>query len=167
MITNPNGYYATPPTSVAYYFGDRGAFRTDNISETDLGATYNLPTFGRVKVFLRGDLVNAFNQQGVEFASTNLGGTVESRVYTAQTSPRSTLKAGVDRPNCTGAGQAATCSNPFYLFNPFTDTPAQYKPGMDPNGHYNYELDPTFGKATNKDAYQLPRTYRFAVGVRF
>jgi hypothetical protein len=26
---------------------------------------------------------------------------------------------------------------------------------------------PNFGKATNKDAYQLPCTYRFAVGVRF
>jgi len=24
-----------------------------------------------------------------------------------------------------------------------------------------------FGRPTNKDAYQLPRTYRFAVGLRF
>lgn len=167
VIANPNNYYATPPTSVNYYFGDRGAFRTDSISETDLGATYNLPTFGKVKIFLRADLVNVFNQQGVEFASTALGGVVESRVYTAQTAPRSTLKAGTDRPNCTAAGQAANCSNPFYTFNPYTDKPIAYTPGMDPNGHYNYELDPTFGQATNKDAYQLPRTYRFAVGLRF
>ncbi|HEY8712555.1 MAG TPA: hypothetical protein VIM68_06755, partial [Thermoanaerobaculia bacterium] len=43
-------------------------------------------------------------------------------------------------------------------FNPFTDTPV---PGV------NYNLSPTFGQATNKDAYQLPRTYRFAVGLRF
>jgi hypothetical protein len=28
-------------------------------------------------------------------------------------------------------------------------------------------LDPTFGQATNKDAYQMPRTYRFTVGLRF
>src|SRR5205823_9092617 len=67
VIANPNGYYATPPSNVAYYFGSRGGFRTDNISATDLGATYNLPTFGRVQIFLRGDVVNAFNQQGVEF----------------------------------------------------------------------------------------------------
>ena len=167
VISNPNSYYATPPSNVSYYFSDRGAFRADNISSTDLGATFNLPTFGRVAIFLRGDLVNAFNRQGVEFASTNLGAVVENRVYTAQTAPRTSLQAGVNRPNCTAAGQAANCSNPFYLFNPFTDKPAEYKPGMDPNGHYNYELDPTFGHATNFAAYQLPRTYRFAVGLRF
>jgi hypothetical protein len=167
VLANPNSYYAVPPTSVGYFFSGRGAFRTDNISSTDLGATYNLPTFGRVKVFLRADLVNALNRQGVEFASTGLGAVVESRVYTAQTSPRATLVAGTNRPNCTGAGQAAGCANPFYTFNPFTDKPVEYKPGMDPNGHYNYELDPTFGKATNFNAYQSPRTYRFAVGLRF
>lgn len=167
VIANPNNYYATPPSSVQYYFSDRGAFRTDNISSTDLGATYNLPTFGKVKIFLRADLVNALNQQGVEFAATGLGAVVESRVYTAQTAPRSTLKAGVDRPNCTGTGQAANCSNPFYTFNPFTEKPAEYKSGMDPNGHYNFMLDPTFGQPTNFAAYQTPRTYRFAVGLRF
>jgi hypothetical protein len=167
VISNPNNYYAVPPSNVAYFFSDRGAFRADNISSTDLGATYNLPTFGKVKVFLRADLVNALNQQGVEFAGTNLGAVVESRVYTAQTAPRSTLQAGVNRPNCTGTGQAANCSNPFYLFNPYTDKPIEYKPGMDPNGHYNFMLDPTFGKPTNFAAYQTPRTYRFGVGVRF
>ena len=73
----------------------------------------------------------------------------------------------MDRPNCTGTGQAANCSNPFYLFNPYTDKPIEYKPGMDPNGHYNFMLDPTFGKPTNFAAYQTPRTYRFGVGVRF
>src|SRR5207253_9055623 len=45
--------YATPPTGssstpVNYYFSDRGAFRTPNVAKTDLTATYNLPTFGRV-----------------------------------------------------------------------------------------------------------------------
>jgi outer membrane receptor protein involved in Fe transport len=167
VISNPNNYYATPPTSVTYFFGDRGAFRGDSISETALGATYNLPTFGSVKVFLRADLINAFNQQGVEFPATGIGATVENRVYSAQTAPRSTLTPGVNRPNCTAAGQAANCSNPFYTFNPYTDTPLEYKTGMDPNGHYNFELDPTFGKATNFAAYQQPRTYRFAVGLRF
>jgi carboxypeptidase family protein/TonB-dependent receptor-like protein len=169
VIPNPNGYYATPPPFVNYFFSGRGAFRLDNISETSFTGQYTLPTFGKVNIFLRGDLVNPFNQQGVEFAigPNVLGAVVESRVYTAKTAPRSTLKAGVNRPNCTGPGQKATCSNPFYLFNPYTDTPIEYKPGMDPNGHYNYMLDPTFGQPTNKEAYQLPRTYRFAVGIRF
>ncbi len=167
VIPNPNNYYATPPTSVAYYFSDRGGFRTHSVTGTDLQATYNLPTFGKVKIYFRTDLFNAFNQQNVEFASTGVGAVVETRVYTAQTAPRSSLTAGVNRPNCTGSGQAANCSNPFYTFNPYTDHPVEYKPGMDPNGHYNYELDPTFGQATLKDAYQLPRTYQFAVGFRF
>jgi len=43
-------------------------------------------------------------------------------------------------------------------FNPYTETPVL---GV------NYTLSPTFGQPTNKDAYQVPRTYRFAVGVRF
>ena len=61
----------------------------------------------------------------------------------------------------------AGCSNPFAGFNPYTDTPKQYHVGDDPNQVYNYMLDPTYGKPTNKDAYQLPQTYRFAVGLRF
>ena len=56
---------------------------------------------------------------------------------------------------------------PFAGFNPYTDTPKQYHVGDDPNQVYNYMLDPTYGKATNKDAYQLPQTYRIAVGFRF
>ena len=73
----------------------------------------------------------------------------------------------MNRPNCVGTGIAAGCSNPFAGFNPYTDTPKQYHVGDDPNQVYNYMLDPTYGKATNKDAYQLPQTYRIAVGFRF
>jgi outer membrane receptor protein involved in Fe transport len=154
LITNPG--YATPPTSVNYYFRDRGAARLDPITETSFTATYNLPTFARMNVYFRGDVQNVFNNQGIEFAATNLGAVVETRVYTAQTAPRSTLTAGVNKPNTALAA-----------FNPFTQTPKEYKPGMDPNAIYNYELDPTFGRATNKDAYQQPITYRFSVGLRF
>ena len=64
--------------------------------------------------------------------------------------------------------------NPFYInqgvltnvttparyaaFNPFTTTPVQ---GV------HWDLGPTFGQPQNRFAYQTPRTYRFAVGVRF
>lgn len=168
VITAPSPAYAVPPTNSGYFFSDRGAFRADNISATDFTATYSLPTFRRVNLFVRGDLVNAFNRQGLENPSTNLGAVIENRVYTRATAPRSTLVAGTNRPFCTPAVSTNTkCSNPFVAFNPFTDTPKQYRVGDDPNGTYNYMLDPTFGQATNKDAYQLPRTYRFAVGVRF
>src|SRR5205823_9883573 len=90
----------TPPTNATYFYSGRGAYRVDNISSTDFSGTYNLPTFGRVNVFLRGDLVNAFNRQGVEFASTGVGAVVETRVFSRANAPRSTLVAGVNRPNC-------------------------------------------------------------------
>jgi len=159
LVTNPG--YATPPTNVTYFFSERGQYRVDSITSTDLTATYNLPTFGKVNVFFRADLINALNEQGIEFASTNLGAVVETRVYTRASAAR----AGVARPVCPAA--TPTCVNGFFTFNPFTETPKEFHDGDDPNGHYNFRLDPTFGKPTNKDAYQLPRTYRFAVGLRF
>jgi outer membrane receptor protein involved in Fe transport len=166
-IANPNGQYALPPTNVNYYFRPRGAIRLDPISETSFTFTWNLPAFGKANAFLRGDVINLFNQQGIEFAATNLGAVVENRIYTRASAPRSTLTAGVNRPNCVGTGVAAGCANPFAGFNPYTDTPKEYHVGDDPNQVYNYMLDPTYGRATNKDAYQLPQTYRIAVGFRF
>lgn len=177
IVTNPG--YATPPTNANYYYSDRGAYRLDSITESDLSATYNLPTFGKVNIFVRADLLNVFNEQGVEFASTNLGSVVETRVYTRGTNARTSappngLVRGVNTPWCAGLdhatqapGKANANCNPFVQFNPFTDTPKAFKAGDDPNGTYNYMLDPNFGSPTNKAAYQLPRTYRFAVGIRF
>jgi len=165
-IANPVGY-KTPPTNVNYFYKERGAARLDPISETSLTATWNLPAFGKVNAFLRGDVVNIFNNQGIEFAATNLGTVVESRIYTRATPPRGTLTAGVNRPNCVGTGVAANCANPFAGFNPYTDTPKQYHVGDDPNQVYNFMLDPNYGRATNKDAYQLPITYRVTIGLRF
>jgi hypothetical protein len=31
----------------------------------------------------------------------------------------------------------------------------------------NWQYGTNFGKATSKDAYQLPRSYRFSVGLKF
>ncbi|MCU1349840.1 MAG: hypothetical protein JWO56_2870, partial [Acidobacteria bacterium] len=148
--------YATPPSGsssspVNYYFSDRGAFRTPNVFATDLTATYNLPTFGRVNVFLRGDLINVFNEQKIEYVSTNVGPVIQTRVYTSRNQSATSM---------------AQCGCTLVPFNPFTTAPVE---------KVNYFLDPNFGKPTNKDAYgsnalnpnQLPRTYRFAVGIRF
>jgi hypothetical protein len=46
----------------------------------------------------------------------------------------------------------------FQRFDPFTAAPVQGT---------NWDFGPNFGKATNRFAYQMPRTVRFAVGVRF
>lgn len=137
-VVNPG--YQQPPTTVTYFFSGRGAYRTDNISSTDLNLTYTMP-IPKASLFVRGDVLNLFNEQGVEFTSTGVGSVVETRVYTARNSQCVQSTGG-------------RCAQ----FNPFTDTPKQ---GV------NYVLDPHFGKPTRADAYQLPRTYRFAVGLRF
>jgi outer membrane receptor for ferrienterochelin and colicin len=43
-------------------------------------------------------------------------------------------------------------------FNPFTTTPVQ---------DVNWALGPNFGLARNRNAYQVPRQFRFSMGVRF
>lgn len=53
---------------------------------------------------------------------------------------------------------AADDADGFQTFNPFTQTPVQ-------GTHWDY--GEKFGQAIAKDAYTLPRTFRFSVGVRF
>lgn len=127
-ITNPG--YAKPPSAVQYYFSSRGAYRLDNITSTDLNVSYSFP-ITKVSLFVKADLINAFNEKGVE--------NVESTTSTSGPVIDKTVKV-------------------IKSFNPFTETPV---------AGVNYTLSPTFGQPTNKDAYQLPRTYRVAVGLRF
>ncbi|HYS56462.1 MAG TPA: TonB-dependent receptor [Thermoanaerobaculia bacterium] len=143
-VTNPG--YALPPTQVAYFFTPRGDLRLDSIKETSFTVNYSVP-ISRASLFFKGDVINLFNNQGVEQAATSAGNVVQQRVFTNFN--RSTLKP----------------------FNPFTDTPKECPQGTAAGDcaamGANWQLDPNFGRATNKDAYQIPRTYRFAVGVRF
>jgi len=155
-IVNPG--YATPPTSVPYFFSDRGEFRLDDISTTDFNLNYSFP-ISRLNLFVKADLLNAFDQQGVENVATGLGSVIQLTVRTRRNVTTGTFA----NPGGTPAKAVA--------FNPFTGSaPRQFIPGksdpLDPAG-YNYVLDPRFGQPTNKDAYQQPRTYRFAVGLRF
>lgn len=46
----------------------------------------------------------------------------------------------------------------FAAFNPFTETPVRGT---------HWDLGPTFGQATSRFAYQVPRTYRMSIGLRF
>ncbi|MEO7795496.1 MAG: TonB-dependent receptor, partial [Thermoanaerobaculia bacterium] len=62
FVTNPG--YATPPSSVNYFFSDRGAYKTDDISSTALGFNYSL-FFGAFEVFGQLDVQNVFNEDGV------------------------------------------------------------------------------------------------------
>jgi outer membrane receptor protein involved in Fe transport len=58
-VENPG--YNFPPTSVNYFFSDRGAFRWDDVTATDVALNYYLP-IRNVNLFLQGELINAFNQ---------------------------------------------------------------------------------------------------------
>ncbi|HWM94799.1 MAG TPA: TonB-dependent receptor [Thermoanaerobaculia bacterium] len=75
--TNPTGVvnpgYAIPPASVAYFFTDRDAFRTDDLSATDLSFNYGFTfnTFGKeLEIYLQPEVLNLFDEQGVGFVNT-------------------------------------------------------------------------------------------------
>lgn len=92
--SNP-GYAAIP--NGQYFFSDRGEFRTDDIHSTNLAVRYTRP-FGPAEVFVQGDLLNAFNNDGIA----------------------DPLRIG------TGVVTAATSAN-YQPFNPFTETPERGK----------------------------------------
>jgi hypothetical protein len=139
-VTNPG--YATPVSSVEYYFFERDRYRTEAQYRTDLSINYQYRLGGGADVFFHGELLNVFDQYqlcGCGGTVFNNGGasdirTINSAVLTAATSPAL-------RP-----------------FNPFTETPVQ---GV------NWNLGPTFGRPVNRFAYTSPRTFRFNFGVKF
>jgi hypothetical protein len=123
--------YHNAPTTANYFFGERGSYRTDDITSTDLAINYNLP-IGRVNLFVQGELINLFDEQAVITPDT------EVEVLTS--------------------------------FDPFTANPVE---GVD------WQKGENFGKATlpttgasllpggSAGDLQLPRTYRFSLGLRF
>ncbi len=116
-IVNPG--YVTPPSYVNYYFGDRGALRVDNIASTDLGINWYAPPISSASFFVEADVINIFNQQGIENPAY-INQTVNTRRQTA----------------CIQTGSTSRC----LAFNPFTDTP---KLGV------NYQYGPIFGQPTS------------------
>jgi hypothetical protein len=148
-VTNPG--YLTPPSSVTYYFSQRGAFRFDDITRTDLSFNYAfvVPALGTdLQFFLEPRVTNLFNEHGVINANTT--------VYTSRTS---------------GKGLSA--------FNPFTDKPIECPQGADAatcaSMGANWQKGPDFGKpqtpSTSSNGFlgdfQQPRTFVVSFGVRF
>jgi TonB dependent receptor len=131
--TNPTGVknpgYVLPPAAVTYYYTKRDAFRTDNISSTDLSLNYSFSLNGpfnkQYELFFEPEIVNLFNQHGLLAVNATV----------------------LDPTNSSHA-----------RFDPFTQTPVQ---GV------NWDKGAKFGKANAATDYQLPRTFRFSVGVRF
>ncbi len=94
-VTNPG--YVSPPASVTYFYTSRDAFRTDNVTRTDVSLNYS-KTIGPVEVFLQPQIVNLFNNQ-------SFGG--DFRYF------NTTVEDATSRP-----------AN-YVHFNPFTSTPVQ------------------------------------------
>ncbi len=130
--------YRTPPQTMNYYFSKRAAFRTDNITRTDLALNYSIKLYRNLEFFLHPEVLNVFNEKGV----VDVNATVNTRF------------------NQTG----------FARFNPFTETPVRgpRNPNVaNPTSGPNYDLGPNFGQPTSAAGYQLPRTFRLSLGVRF
>jgi outer membrane receptor for ferrienterochelin and colicin len=98
-ITNPG--YITPPSRVWYYFGERGQFRADDITSTNLAVNWESPAFRGASLFVQTDVINVFNEQGLEYPATARGNVIDQTVFVNRT--RSTLTA----------------------FNPYTTTPVE------------------------------------------
>ncbi len=62
------GYRGTSLGAQTYFFSDRGAYRTDNVSRTDLAINYSffLNLFGgQLEMFIQPEVINIFNEDGV------------------------------------------------------------------------------------------------------
>jgi outer membrane receptor protein involved in Fe transport len=67
-VTNPG--YASRPSGVSYYFSDRGEYRWDDVTATDLAINYSLP-ITRFQAFVQGEVINVFNEQAQINGSTS------------------------------------------------------------------------------------------------
>lgn len=146
--------YAIPPSSVTYWFTDRDAFRTQDITATDLGLNYAFQwqAFGKgLEVYIQPEVLNIFNED----AALLVNRTVYDRT-TGCPSPGT-------NPNCRQDPSKPfhPQNNPvkeFQPFNPFTETPVE---GV------HWQKGPNFGQGTVPNDFQQPRTFRFSVGFRF
>ncbi|HVR44427.1 MAG TPA: TonB-dependent receptor [Thermoanaerobaculia bacterium] len=138
-----NPGYRPASTDNPYYFSERGEFRWDDVSATDLAINYNLPIVV-VQLFVQAEVLNVWDE------SAQISG--DTTVRTANNS------------TCLQSANGPEPGAPCLAFNPFTETPVE---GI----HFQY--GPRFGEARNptnlltQGDYQLPRTYRVSLGLRF
>ncbi len=143
--TDPVHKYAAPPTSVTYFFGNRGQYRWDSLMATDIALNYELPIHN-FAFFAKAEVRNAFNHKAV------LGG--NTLVNTSATNANfANFNPFTQSPKECPQGA------------PLADCKAMGA---------NYQLGPQFGQAIGTATtfsqggnYQLPRTYLYAIGARF
>ncbi len=138
FVVNPG--YAQPPTNTTYFFSPRGAFKTDDVTRTDvaLNYTFRWNLFGKsFEIFAQPEIINLFDEDSVDARREN------SDIFEA-------TDGGANCPLAPGG----VCQP----FNPFTTTPVE---GV----HWAKGAD--FGEADEADDFQTPRTFRFSIGFRF
>ena len=143
LLANTN--YTTPLEGVQYYFSDRGAFRLDDVSSTNISLNYRYP-IGRFELFAQGDLVNAFDRHTI----VNPNITVNTAWTSAAFRPFNPFtETPVECPKGTAAAQCTAMG-------------AHWQKGA------NFGLQAnTAGQGTFTAGFQQTRMYRFSAGVRF
>jgi outer membrane receptor protein involved in Fe transport len=139
-VTNPG--YRTPPTSLNYFFSDRGEFRYNDVMSTSLALNYDTnPSWLRgVSLFVQAEVLNVFDEDANTFNTSVLTGT-----------------------SCT---PACTRFNPFAGDTPVEGTHWQKGPLF---GKPTEQTIPVLGVdgVSFGGSFQTPRTYRGSVGLRF
>jgi len=141
LITNPGYIRNQLGNTHDYFFSDRGEFRADDETNTDLSLNYTLPIW-KVQLFAIAQLFNAFDDDAVIVPNA----TVRTR-----------------RNNGAASGLIA--------FNPFTASPIECPQGAPAatctSLGAHWQKATTFGTPTSTASYQIPRTYQFSLGLRF
>jgi len=68
-VTNPG--YASRPTRVMYYFSDRGDYRWDTATATDLAVNWSLPIW-KTEFFIQGEVLNVFDESAQVSGNTTV-----------------------------------------------------------------------------------------------
>ena len=139
-VTNPG--YLTPPANVAYFFGGRGNVTYDDITSTNLSVNYKVGLVRGIQLFISPEVLNVFNEQGVES-----GG--EEILTAVDCAPRTAGQTDLAAP-CPARG--------LQRFNPFTEQPVEGT---------HWIKGTNFGAPNSEGDYQTPRTFRLSVGLRF
>ncbi|MDQ3279873.1 MAG: TonB-dependent receptor [Acidobacteriota bacterium] len=150
-----NPGYLNPPTTSTYYFSKRGEFRTDDLTATDVAINYNLP-IGRVNLFAQGELLNAFNRQTLLTPITNVTIVRTVNAFTGT------------YVECTPNANGTVKTNAQCITEINNPNVGIWKKAQDFGTKGTL---PTTGGSLlpggSAGSYQLPRTYRFSVGIRF
>ena len=140
-VTNPG--YATPPVNNSYYFSSRGEFTTEAWYQIDLALNYSYD-IGPVQIYIQPKVLNVFNSQ--HLIGTNINTTVYTNVNKSYLTKINPFTANHDAlVECPQTATAAQC----------TAMGASWQKG------------PSFGQASNSLAFQTPRTFSLAMGLRF